>query len=104
MKAYKCDRCGSYYDKYMFNNNGLCLVVHPIQNPIDLCPECNNELSKWYKNEQVQEDIPNCIYCKWTGSPESLSKCKTCIQGSNFEVSRTYTAVDEDGKIITKEV
>ena len=103
MKAYKCDRCGSYYDKYVFNNDGLCLV-HPSQKPIDLCPECNNELSKWYKNEQEQEDIPECKYCRWTGSPEPIGKCVTCVRGSNFEASKTFVTTDEDGNIITKEV
>lgn len=92
MKAFKCDRCGNYYDKFTCNEDDL-YIVHANKSTIDLCPECNDELSKWYKNEPVQEDIPDCNYCrycKWTGSPESLGKCKTCIRGSNFEVSEAF--------------
>lgn len=98
MRSYKCDRCGSYYDKYAYNENDV-YIVHGDKKAIDLCPVCTNELSKWYKNEQVQEDIIDCIdcnHCKWIGSPEPIGKCKTCVHGSNFEVSKTFaTVLDE---------
>lgn len=94
MRAYKCDRCGSFYEKYTMQ--GEVVLVDRQHYTKDICPECYKELEKWYKNEQVQEDIPDCKYCKWIGSPESLGKCKTCIRGSNFEVSEAFTPVDSE--------
>lgn len=97
MKAYKCDRCGSFYEKYSMT--GGLIIINRNYHSVDICPACYEEFEKWYKNEQVlQEDIPDCKYCKWIGSPEPISKCKTCIRGSNFEVSKAFITADEEGK------
>lgn len=55
MIARKCDRCGSFYIpncstiKYTINKNT------PFGTPIDLCPECHDDLIKFMTK-------PNMVY------------------------------------------
>lgn len=47
MKAFKCDRCGSFYEKYSMQ--GEVVLVDQQRYTIDICPESYKELEKWYK-------------------------------------------------------
>ena len=64
MKAFKCDRCGKFYDNnnedyFKKENEHLRLLLikdcHPYQEmKYDLCNECKKSLSEWlntYKEE-----------------------------------------------------
>ena len=67
--AYKCDRCGRYFEKFSFSENGcrvrlfeseydrvVCSYHH-----IDLCPECAKDLTYWF-------EYPSS---NWVGSKEN---------------------------------
>lgn len=49
MKAFKCDRCGSFYEKYSMT--GEVIIMYRNNYFVDICPACYEELNKWYKNE-----------------------------------------------------
>lgn len=44
MRVYKCDRCGTYYDKKMFQP---VEVFRDERTPMDICTDCYKELEKW---------------------------------------------------------
>ncbi len=44
MKAYKCDRCGEFFEEYHYQSS-TC------GRSLDLCPTCNVKLHKWYTND-----------------------------------------------------
>ena len=56
MKAYKCDRCGKFFEKDNGQKTSFFITAF---NPhgLDLCPNCNAELQAWIANgkEQLQE-------------------------------------------------
>lgn len=66
MRAYKCDRCGRYYERDYKPN---VTVVHRTYGApdeyIDLCRECSIELIKWcrLKNEEklIKEVIKTTV-------------------------------------------
>lgn len=50
MKAYKCDRCGSLFEKY--EGKGTAMYYEITSNPslsgcLDLCKACVLDLQKW---------------------------------------------------------
>lgn len=51
-KAKKCDRCEKYYDPY---KNEILLAKGSLQDIIDLCPECKEELTDWLSNGGATE-------------------------------------------------
>lgn len=64
MEAYKCDRCGKYYQHA---KNGLVICTTEIvdansgetagyDNAQDLCPACQDQLERWfYKTTKQQQ-------------------------------------------------
>lgn len=52
-EAKKCDRCGKYYDPYYTE---ILLAKGALQNVIDLCPECERELTDWLSEGGKQND------------------------------------------------
>lgn len=52
-KAKKCDRCGRYYDPYYTE---ILLAKGMLQNVIDLCPECEEQLTDWLSEGGNQND------------------------------------------------
>lgn len=54
MKAYKCDRCGAFYEPYDENGqisvNGMTLIQrgHVLGQTIDLCKRCASEFEYWF--------------------------------------------------------
>ena len=51
-KAFKCDRCGTYYDKDEadYNRPFLTKDYGPGYEDIDLCPNCLKQLYDWWDN------------------------------------------------------
>ena len=52
MSAYKCDRCGSLYEKEMTSRRYIEIThdLHPYESVIlKLCDNCQNELLEWLK-------------------------------------------------------
>lgn len=49
MIAYKCDRCGKYYDNTDFNIDTDGFTINRYGNPIDLCDDCKNDLIEFVK-------------------------------------------------------
>ena len=50
MKAYKCDRCGEFYDKEATSiQSGNYYVLknpHNASSKLDLCPKCQREINE----------------------------------------------------------
>lgn len=63
MKAFKCDRCGKFFEKYKMQ--GTAEFFNITRNPsmsgncLDLCPNCNAELQEWIANDKEQI-VCNC--------------------------------------------
>ena len=49
MKAYKCDRCGKYFDLLA---KTITLEAYDVY---EVCPSCFNEVLGYLKNEKVEE-------------------------------------------------
>lgn len=41
MIAYKCDRCGAYYDTDTYTSD---YIIYKYGNAVDMCPNCKREL------------------------------------------------------------
>lgn len=58
MEAYKCDRCGRYFD-----NKGKVLVSEVVEETLlvlsteeyQLCPACEKDLLSWLHNKNIEE-------------------------------------------------
>lgn len=55
MKAYKCDRCGAYFTKWVAPEK---IIVKMISSPmtksedyVDICPDCQKTLDNWWSNK-----------------------------------------------------
>lgn len=52
MTAYKCDRCGKFFENY--KGQGTTEFLNITRNPymnnccLDLCPSCNADLQDWF--------------------------------------------------------
>ena len=56
MKAYKCDRCGKFFEQYIFQ--GLCITRNrmAIGQCLDLCQNCSDELQEWVTNGKASQE------------------------------------------------
>lgn len=52
-KAYKCDRCGGFYEPYFHT---ILITYGSMNNVKNLCPECNGKLEKWLKKANEAAD------------------------------------------------
>lgn len=52
MNAYKCDRCGEYFDPPL---QEICMIHESGRHTYDVCPNCFNEVLGYLKNEKVEE-------------------------------------------------
>ena len=74
MEAFKCDRCGKYYDAYTvrdvyFKDEVYEIFKEGYNTPLDLCSECMHDLNNWvneprklrikYSDEDVPLSDPN---------------------------------------------
>jgi len=64
MRAYKCDRCGKFFEKYDGQGTDKFFsLTHIIPctmgDCLDLCPNCNAELQAWVTNDKEQV-VCNC--------------------------------------------
>ena len=51
-----CDRCGKQY----LRTSGRCLkLLNSLDNPYDLCPECYEDLAKWFNREENDTNETN---------------------------------------------
>lgn len=52
-KAYKCDRCGSFYEGYFIDPEETYVITNKIDASkrkfMDLCPVCQNSFTAWVK-------------------------------------------------------
>ena len=56
MDAYKCDRCGRYYDENRpWSKETLYLKRHKDGGILDLCENCNDSLTKWFNKYAEHE-------------------------------------------------
>ena len=57
MKAYKCDRCGGYFDPPLNRITLWCWPgsINQTTDTYDVCPSCFNEVLGYLKNEKVEE-------------------------------------------------
>lgn len=53
MKAYKCDRCGRFYNEPV-GQNFIVTKQGDVVNMLDLCPKCYNELSNWLDKKPLR--------------------------------------------------
>ena len=56
-KAYKCDRCGEFYEpqKQEKGNLGIYEIISPVDllpDEKDICPACRKELAEWWNLER----------------------------------------------------
>jgi len=61
-----CDRCGSQFSgwraatrKYILNMDVLRNSTTPTvrHKSLDICPDCNKEMVKWYENEEAEINV-----------------------------------------------
>ena len=57
MRAYKCDRCGNYFDE----ESGSLYLAEPVQTIptkkfLDICPVCQKELDDWFEEGREASD------------------------------------------------
>lgn len=54
MKAYKCDRCGKFYESMCNPDIWVTKDCHPYPDIkiYDLCEDCRNELKQWLENKE----------------------------------------------------
>ena len=56
-RAYKCDRCGEYWDQRLFLFNryvGFGSFIIPSTPQIQLCRRCSTELKEFLKEREVR--------------------------------------------------
>lgn len=54
--AYKCDKCGNFYEKQISRRKIDILVRHPYGcQYIDLCPACYENLVKWLNLDKDED-------------------------------------------------
>ena len=56
MKAYRCDRCGKYFDNgLMYKNKRVCLSIFANERwtTADLCDTCINSLDEWARKGRI---------------------------------------------------
>ena len=89
MKAYKCDRCGKFFEKY--KDQGTAEFFNITRNPcvsgncLDLCPKCNDELQEWVTNYKVQV-VCNCTDEEISKSfIEDVERVKDLLPGAESE-------------------
>lgn len=83
MKAFKCDRCHRYFDKYKLTNDmsfrgGMVEVSNGT--PLDLCEDCRLALVGFMKNVSENEDDDfiekSCYTCKYISFGNE--RCTNC--------------------------
>ena len=52
MNAYKCDRCGGYFDPPL---KKIILMFGTGSNGYEVCPDCYKEVEGYLKNESVED-------------------------------------------------
>ena len=58
MRAYKCDRCGEYFDiSNKYDNAGVCLSILKAERwtTADLCRDCIRDLESWYNIHRLSK-------------------------------------------------
>ena len=56
--AIRCDRCGKIFDAPKYRLEKRIRLIHEDINDVedtvsyDLCPECDKEFRKWFKNKE----------------------------------------------------
>ena len=65
-KAFKCDRCKNYYDPYVGQDFSLYGHIEKV----DLCPACQDKLTKWAKEYEFFECVNEEETAKRTEMPE----------------------------------
>ena len=80
-RAYKCDRCGSYFDPgdqgEIKNNVYDVRVGNEIK---DICPKCRDDLYHWYKLRKGYRDgRADAIKDLYPGSDELTEKIREAI-------------------------
>lgn len=81
MDAKKCDRCGSFYDKFALPNTNFLLSKYcnngrqDLTRVMDLCPECQAAIGRWMENkaEIIVIDIDEYLP-KYEGAWKSSTK------------------------------
>jgi hypothetical protein len=59
MEAMKCDKCGTYYDRYGGNNQANTIYIQnknvvqhqECDKSYDLCPRCLKKIQDWLEND-----------------------------------------------------
>lgn len=66
MNAFKCDRCGKLFERYLeMDSDKICRIVPNTSTTrihyLDLCKDCNDELQDWVNAFKKKEEgeIPN---------------------------------------------
>ena len=99
MRAYKCDRCGKFFEKY--KNQGTAEFFNITRTPkipdncLDLCPNCNAELQEWVANVKTAiealEPEPKIGY--WIVYPEGIDPhlvCDKCLSRAPYDCKTNY--------------
>ena len=87
MRAYKCDRCGVYFDKDTSEKDGYLYVYRyyltHTADRIHLCNGCLNLLNDWFIMKRSTEK--SCDTCKYEYLAISKQPCRGCKTESNWE-------------------
>ena len=64
MEAFKCDRCGKYYDVYTVSNGYFKDEVYVIfkesdNTRLDICCDCMHDLKNWFNDGRKPMVNPN---------------------------------------------
>ena len=74
MEAFKCDRCGEYYDSDKHEKKHLVIEEERI---LDFCPDCYKALEQFMKPAVPAWDKV-CKTCKHQNTPSSHHPCYSC--------------------------
>ena len=84
-KAYKCDRCGTLFEKYsrpFWIESDLRPNVK-----LDICDSCKFEFEHWFdptKYEEYEESDKSCHSCMYGNCSPSEYPCENCDNYSNY--------------------
>lgn len=56
MKAYKCDRCGKFFEHRKIPELGIIRGPLTIGCCLDLCQNCSDELQEWVANGKALQE------------------------------------------------
>lgn len=98
MEAFKCDRCGAYYDRADIpftdgiNPRKVYEVYGATERKLDLCPNCIKELTT-FMNPKIPAWDRTCRECKHQNGLPTADPCYSCSM--RFPTFDNWEAMDD---------